>query len=237
MKNTVTFSLILPCYNEGIVLKRSVERIRSVLEMMRIPYEILLIDDKSVDDTKKHIAYLCKKYPRCHGVYHDANQGRGKTVTDGIALSRGRVIGYMDVDCEVSPVYIPEIVDLLLQGKQDMVIGKRVYRSTITSYIREILSVGYRSIVSRILNTRGIDTESGYKFFTRRSILPIVALTRDTHWFWDTEIVIWALRKKLRVLEYPVLYLRREDKKSTVRIVHDTIEYLRQITRFKFAKI
>lgn len=235
MKHTVKFSLILPCYNEGIILEDNVKRIIDVLKLLRLPYELLLIDDKSVDTTKKHILNLCKKYSQCRALYHDSNQGRGKTVADGIRNSRGRIIGYMDVDCEVSPVYIPEIVEMLMQGKYDVVIGNRVYRSTWTSFIREILSRGYRTLVSMVLETHTVDTESGYKFFTRSAILPIVDLTKDTHWFWDTEIVIWAFRKKLRVLEYPVLYLRREDKKSTVRVIPDTIEYVRQIVRFKFS--
>lgn len=152
---------------------------------------------------------------------------------DGIMKARGSIVGFIDIDCEVSPVYIPEFVDMIVERKADVVIGKRIYRSSFSSFVREIISVGYRWIVSHILETQGIDTESGYKFFRKKKILPILSFTSNRHWFWDTEIVIWALKKHLKISEYPVLFLRRADKKSSVRIVHDTIDYLRQIVAFK----
>ena len=87
---------------------------------------------------------------------------------NGIHASKGRIVGYMDVDCEVSPVYIPEIVDLLLHDAADVIVGRRVYRTSFSSLIRELLSVGYRRLVSTLLGTRSIDTESGYKFFIKK---------------------------------------------------------------------
>jgi glycosyltransferase involved in cell wall biosynthesis len=232
MGTSLTLSLILPCFNEGPIITANVHRIHSVLDRLGYPYEIIFVDDASHDGTQNRIARLCNKYPHCRALYHESNMGRGGTVMDGIARARGIVAGYMDIDCEVSPVYIPEIVDMIITRTADMIIGRRVYRSTVQSLSREVLSVGYRWIASHVMDTRGLDTESGYKFFRKSKILPILPYIHDRHWFWDTEVVVWAIRKHVRVKEYPVLYLRRSDKKSSVRIVHDTIEYLTQIVRF-----
>ena len=232
-----SLSLILPCYNEGNIIDENVGRIHRVLRRIGYPFEIIFVDDASLDKTKVHIARLCKKYPHCHHLYHETNQGRGAAVSDGILSARGIIAGYIDIDCEVSPIYISEIVDMIMSRKADMVIGKRVYRSSFTSLIREILSVGYKRIASTILGSRGLDTESGYKFFRRSKILPLLPHTHDRHWFWDTEVVMLALKKHLNVKEYPVLFLRRADKKSSVRIIHDTAEYLREIVLFKLRSL
>lgn len=134
-------------------------------------------------------------------------------------------MGYIDIDCEVSPIYIPDIVDQIVTRKADFVIGKRIYRTNISSLLREVLSVGYRILVSSILDTRDFDTESGYKFFRKSKILPLLSKIVDRHWFWDTEIVVYAIRAKITIIEVPVLFIRRFDKKSSVRIFHDVLDY------------
>ena len=142
-------------------------------------------------------------------------------------------MGFIDIDCEVSPVYIPEMVRMILAGKADVVIGNRIYRTGITSLHREILSAGYRWLADGMIGTGKMDTESGYKFFDRKKILPVLEKTKHPGWFWDTEIVVLAKRAGLRVVAYPVLFLRRSDKTSTVRVVEDTIDYLRSLWRFR----
>ena len=229
MKKSIDLSLILPCYNEEKIFTESVISIQSVLDGSRLSYEIIFVDDGSRDATPRYIKKLCAHDHRCRALFHPKNTGRGKAVADGFLSARGTIVGYMDIDCEVPPVYIPDIVRMLLGGKVDGVVGKRVYRTTVSSLIREILSVGYKKLVSSLLHTGGMDTESGYKFFLRKKILPVLSECHDPHWFWDTEIIVFSLRRGLRILEYPVLFLRRFDKSSSVRIVSDPVRYVQSI--------
>jgi len=226
-------TLVLPCYNEEKIFLGSVRRILRVLDSSRLQYEILFVDDGSTDITVHLITDICKKHTECRLIEHPINFGRGKTVADGFKEAKGDIVGYMDIDCEVSPLYIPEIVYLLKNNPVDGIIGKRMYRTSIASIVREVLSVGYRALASYLIGTKGMDTESGYKFFRRKAILPILPLCRDPHWFWDTEIIVHSLRKHLTIVEYPVLFLRRFDKTSSVHIVRDTITYLRNILAFR----
>lgn len=233
MKRQLDLSLILPCYNEEAVFTESVAEITRVLSLSRLSYEIIFVDDKSRDRTPELIEKIIKKYPHCRAIYHQANRGRGRTVSDGIKIARGVVVGYIDIDLEVSPVYIPSIVDLIIKRHADMVIGKRIYRSGPESWLREVLSLGYQQLVSKLLNTGGLDTESGYKFFRRSSILPILAKVEHPHWFWDTEVTVFARRFNLKIIEISVLFIRRFDKVSSVRIIPDTIDYLVNIWRLR----
>lgn len=233
MSRAPDLSLVLACYNEKPVFEGSIAHILRVLDASRLLYEIIFVDDKSSDNTAALIRKACKKYKKCKGIYHKKNTGRGRAVTDGMLTAKGKVVGYIDFDLEVSPVYIPEIVTKILRGDADMIIGKRVYRTTLGSLVREIISIGYQYLADSWLDTGKLDTESGYKFMNRKKFLPVLKKAKHPHWFWDTEIVVYARREGLRVIEIPVLFLRRFDKQSSVKIVKDSLDYVRSLWRFR----
>lgn len=228
----VDLSLIIACYNEEQLLSKSVLRITSVLDDSVFSYELIFVDDKSRDGTREIIASLVKKNKNFQAVYHEVNQGRGKTVRDGIALARGSVVGFIDIDLEVSSVYIPQFVRMILEGKADVVTGLRIYREGLMSLHRAILSRGYSWLVRSVLGIPLNDTETGYKFFNRKKILPIIKKTQNNGWFWDTEVMTYAHYTGLSVTEVPVLFVRRFDKTSSVRLVHDTLEYVKNLVGF-----
>lgn len=233
MKNIPDLSLVLACYNEAPVFEKSVERIIDTLLLSRLSFELIFVDDKSSDKTPRLITKACKKYPRCYPLFHRNNCGRGKTVADGIRIAKGKAVGYIDIDLEVSPVYISEMVQMILSDKADVVIGKRIYRTTFVSIPREISSLIYRSLADSMVGTGRLDTETGYKFFNRKKILKILPMIRHRHWFWDTEIIVQAKLSGLRIREVPVLYTRRFDKKSTVRVLSDSLDYLISLWRLR----
>ncbi|MBI5019366.1 glycosyltransferase family 2 protein [Candidatus Gottesmanbacteria bacterium] len=236
MNRRVDLSLVLPCYNEAGLFAESVTRITAVLDAMHSPYEIIFVDDKSRDNTRNLIEQLIAsegKNSKFRAIYHTHNQGRGKTVRDGIRTARAPIVGYIDIDCEVDPVYIPRLISLIKEGAADIAIGKRYYRSSPKAVVREILSRGYQWLSDMMIGTGGLDTETGYKFFSRKKILPLLAKATHPGWFWDTEIMVYARRANLVIAEVPVLFLRRFDKQSSVNIVRDTLDYMVELVRFR----
>lgn len=225
-------SLIIACYNEEKLLRESVARIESVLNDSVFSYEFIFVDDKGRDGTAGIIKTLVKKNPRWRAIYHAVNEGRGKTVRDGIAVAKGKVVGFVDIDLEVSPVYIPQFVRMILGGKADVATGLRVYREGVVSIHRSILSRGYSWLVRSILGIPFQDTETGYKFFNRKKILPVIKKTKNNGWFWDTEVMTYAHYLGLSITEIPVLFVRRFDKTSSVRLVGDTLEYVKNLVGF-----
>lgn len=226
MSRRVDLSLILPCYNEAGLFTESVARIKEVLDSAKLSYEVIFVDDKSRDGTPALIREYCQNHSSFHALFHNRNMGRGKAVTDGIRVARGTAVGYIDIDCEVAPVYIPRMVTLILKNYADVVIGKRIYRTSLSSMLREVLSRGYQRLSDFMVGTGGLDTETGYKFFNRKKIVPILAKAKHPGWFWDTEIMVYSRREGLWIVEIPVLFLRRFDKHSSVNIIRDTADYL-----------
>src|SRR3989344_2086234 len=246
-------SIILPCYNEGSTFERSVAKIISVLGKIEQNWEIIFVEDKSTDETKKTVEKLAREienaqlrassaktavkaeqgYARqARAIFHTKNEGRGKSVSDGIKAAKGIICGYLDVDLEVSASYIPLFVEEIEKGS-DMVIGKRFYEGNFKSMIRFMASKFYSTLVKTILNIPIEDTEAGYKFFKSHKILPILSKVQDKHWFWDTEICTRAYWKGLKISQVPVLFVKRKDKKSTVKLIPDSWNYLIKLLKFK----
>lgn len=228
----VDASIILPCYNEGPTLEKSVAKIVNVCESLKKRWEIIFVEDKSVDGTRKTVEKICLRIKNTKAIYHEKNQGRGKSVADGIRAAEGEICGYLDVDLEVPAQYIPIFIEEIENGR-DLVVGRRFYEGGYQVILRYLASKIYAMIVKTLLDTGVQDSEAGYKFFRTAKILPILVKTRDKRWFWDTEICARAKKAGLVISEVPVLFKRRTDKKSTVKLFTDTWDYLVSIIKFK----
>jgi hypothetical protein len=96
-----------------------------------------------------------------------------------------------------------------------------------------VLSKGYIRLSNRLLGTKGIDSEVGFKFFNKATMMDIIQRVEDNHWFWDTEIVYRARHAGKKIVEVPALFTRLRSKRSTVRIVRDTWRYIVKLLRLK----
>lgn len=228
----VNVSIILACYNEGPSLSKSVSSIVTILKSLKKKWEIIFVEDRSTDETKKTVEELVRKIPNSRAIYHARNLGRGKSVSDGIISAKGDICGYLDVDLEISANFIPLFVKEIEIGS-DLATGKRFYEGHIKSVVRFMASKAYATVVKSLLNIPIEDTEAGYKFFRRKKILPILAKVRDKEWFWDTEICARSYWSGLKISQIPVLFIKRPDKKSTVKLIPDTLKYLIKILKFR----
>lgn len=236
MHHRYDLSLILACYNEAEIFTQSVKEIISVLDKTDWTYEIIFVDDKSTDTTVSLIKRALKNYPRKHlsAFYHNKNQGRGKTVSNGFLKAQGKIVGFIDIDLEIPAWYIPMAVEAIDSGL-DVAIGWRIYDLDLRGLSRWLASKGYMWLRSKILGIKLKDTESGFKFFRRDKILPVLNRCRDPHWFWDTEIVARSLQAGLKFIEIPVVFMRRYDKTSTVKLLPDTLDYLKKLWQYRYS--
>ncbi len=227
-------SLVLACYNEEQILETSFAEIREILRELGRPFEVIFVDDASRDRTREILRALVAAHSDLdlNVILHERNQGRGATVTDGFRAARGEITGYLDVDLEVHCRYVPSLVRALDQGA-DVATVRRIYAFQILRLDRYLMSRGYSFLVRRLLGVDLQDTETGFKFFRREKLLPVLDQIRDPGWFWDTEFMVRALRRGLRIVEIPGAYLRRYDKASTVRGLRDSAEYFLKLLSFR----
>lgn len=217
-------SIILTGYNEGDVLLSNLDRIYLFLEKTKYDWELILFDDKSMDKTLDIFKKFASSHNKVKVFKHDNNIGRGGTVIDALKVAKGNIVGYLDTDLELSPIFLPDFIDKILKG-YDLVIGSRIYEMNTSNFLRTILSKGYTFLVKVLLNVSYKDTEAGFKFFRKSKIKKVVKKIKDKRWFFDTELVVRSEKMGLKIAETPVLYIRKIDKKSTVNLFRDSIGY------------
>lgn len=228
----IDVSLILPCFNEEKVILESLKKIVRVFKDTRYSWEIICIDDGSTDKTLRNLKKFSRGENHISVIANRVNLGRGGSVIKGINLARGEVVGFIDSDLEVSPVYIPEFVRMVKDGAV-LVIGNRRYNETVMTLHRWLMSKLYTVIVKNFYGMNISDTESGYKFFNKVKILPIIKKIQNKRWFFDTEIVARSYWSKLKIIEVPVLLIRRTDKQTSVRFIRDSLDYLSSLWKLK----
>jgi glycosyltransferase involved in cell wall biosynthesis len=231
-------SLIIACFNEEAHLKRNVALIRKTLDICPWNTELIFIDDGSDDRTREMIVSLVEGEEHWRHVFHERNVGRGGTIAEGISLARGRVAGFIDIDLEVHCRYIPTMVQAILGDGYDVATGHRIYKLDFSfgGIIRAILSVGYRNVAQLFLGSPFEDTETGYKFFRRQAILPLLDNCEDKHWFWDTEIMLESSRAGLKIIEIPTLFQRQSASSSSLRVLADTLKYVKAIKKYRMRR-
>ncbi|MCH8073248.1 MAG: glycosyltransferase, partial [Proteobacteria bacterium] len=161
---------------------------------------------------------------------------RGAAFKTGFAATDGPVAGFIDIDLEIHPLYIPALVALIQDEGYDVATGHRFYLVRQTrALLRHVLSVGYRWLCGRALRMRVKDSETGCKFFRRETATEVVLGSLNDGWFWDTEVMVRAEIADLKIIEMPVLFLRHPEKPSSVRVLRDTWQYLVDLQRFRRA--
>ncbi len=227
-------SLVIACYNDGAYLEDSLREIELVMAQMRYNYELIIIDDCSPDGSAEIVKREADKRANARCVLHQKNAGRGATVTEGMRIAKGQYVGFLDIDLEVHCRYIPAMIQALDEG-YDGATAHRFYeiRCNPGLFFRHILSVGYRLLMRMMLHLPYRDTETGYKFFNREKILPVLDDCHSPGWFWDTEIMSLCHDHGLKIKEIPALFLRRPERTTTVKPIRDSIIYFIELLKFR----
>lgn len=230
----VDLSLVIACYNEEEILDASMTEVFRVLDALRWTSEVIFVDDQSRDRTLEVIRRIMAGNPdrRIRMLAHERNIGRGGTVMDGMRIADGRFLAFIDIDLEVHARYLLPCLIALEQGN-DVATALRIYRFSWRSLDRYILSRGYRWLMRRLTGVPLQDTETGFKVFRADRMRPVLEACVDPGWFWDTEVMARAYFSGLRIIEVPVLFLRRFDKASSVHALRDTIDYLKKVWAFR----
>jgi dolichol-phosphate mannosyltransferase len=115
-------SVIVPAYNEESNIPILVERVAKALS--GIDYELIIIDDGSIDNTADVAKKFEDKYP-IRIIRHECNKGKIEAIKTGLQAARGEFIAFLDADMEYPPEALPTMLQKALQG-HDLVVTTRV---------------------------------------------------------------------------------------------------------------
>jgi dolichol-phosphate mannosyltransferase len=214
-------SIIIPAYNEEDTIAAVIQRIQSIT-LEGIEKEIIVVDDASTDQTGE----ILTRIQGIQSIRHPANAGKGAALTTGIHAASGDVVLFQDADLEYAPEDYGAVLQPLIQGRCDAVMGSRFLHERpvffgsrkspyLNHYIGNLLIIW---VTNLLYGTRFTDYEGCYKAF-RRSIL-VDTPVESTGFEFDNELICKAMRRGIRIAEVPIQYHPRtysQGKKITWR--------------------
>jgi len=195
-------SVILPAYNERGRIGETLTRLSDVLGEMGVSYEIIVVDDGSVDGTGEVVQRFGDGSVKL--VSYGRNEGKGYALRRGFMESSGRYVVFMDSDMDVDPGQVKLYVRALEHA--DVVIGSKWHpKSRVeTSFLRKFLSRSFYALARLLVGIRVSDTQVGLKAFRREALEKIVRVQLVKRYAFDVELLALASLLKLRIVELPV---------------------------------
>jgi glycosyltransferase involved in cell wall biosynthesis len=234
-----SIDVVLPVYNEQRVLERSVRALYLFLDDNVLhEWRIVIADNGSQDATFDIAQRLAVELSNVVAM-HVPEAGRGRALTGAWLASEADVLAYMDIDLSTDLEAFPRMVNSIAEGRYDIAAGTRLGHGTNTtrSLKREVLSRGYVFLIEALFRAHLQDTQCGFKTIGKACARQLLPLTRDTGWFWDTELLLLAAKGGWRVDFVPVRWV--EDTDSRVKVVSTVwrdLKGLMRMRRFNWSK-
>lgn len=223
-------SVVMPVYNERDTIEGMVAR---VLAVPGLRIELIVVDDGSKDGTSDILRELAKKYS--FKLFHKPNGGKGSALRLGFKEVTGDLVVIQDADTEYSPEEFPELIELICQGRADVIYGSRFLGRHRVFLFTHYLGNLFLTLLTNILyNTMLTDMETCYKAM-RVEVLRSFAL--DSNGFGiEPELTAKIFKRGYRVYEVPITYDGRgydEGKKITWR---DGVVALWVLVKYRFTE-
>ncbi len=205
-------SLVIPAYNEATVISQAVREAETALRGLFDTFEILVVDDGSVDRTANTVEELLPLATHTRLIRHDINKGYGAALRTGFEAARFELIAFTDADCQF------DLSDLsLLAGLANdypVVAGYRVNRKD--TWRRRFFSWGYNRLARTLLGTQVRDVDCALKVFRREVLAQLIPESRG--FFVNTEMMTRVRQRGFRVAEHPVTHRPRASGESKVSL-------------------
>ena len=196
--------MIIPSYNLSNVIQTSVENIIKNIQLITNSFEIIIVNDGSIDNTLDIIEDLKKKYDFIRTISYSQNQGKGYAVRKGILESVGSSVMFIDGDSDIGTDSIKNFIQEL--ENSDLVIGSKSAKNSIIEIrkSRKILSNTFSSLVKCFTGIKIQDTQVGFKIGNGDHLRKIFKIMETNGFAFDVELILIASKLNLRIKEVPV---------------------------------
>jgi dolichol-phosphate mannosyltransferase len=169
------FSVVIPSHNEADALESLLREIAPGVRLLRLPYEIVVVDDGSTDDTAPLLAALSTEIAELRWLHHRDQFGQSAAILSGVAAAHGEWVVTMDGDGQNDPADIPRIWEVVADRQQGnrplLVAGRRVVRRD--SRRKRWLSWLLNRWSAALMGHEMMDKSCGLKLFRRADFLSL----------------------------------------------------------------
>jgi len=239
-----SLQIVIPVLNEESSLHNSVNKLHESISSSLTQYEwkINIVDNGSTDKTSEISKDLAKRFKEVFYTRLEL-RGRGRALRNAWLNPDFDIHCYMDVDLSTDLSLLPDMVDAIRDEDFDLVIGSRLKRqSTVIDrpWNREIISRIY-SLIMRVVFIQGFkplyikDYQCGFKAISSKLAGELLPLVNDNGWFFDSELIVLAIKNHYKIKEIPVRWV--DDPDTRVKIIKTAVEDLKGIARLKFGYV
>ncbi len=232
----IMLSFVVPAYNEEDTIQTSLGTIDKAIKDKKLPYEIIVVNDGSKDQTLPRAITYANKNGHVKVVSYTPNEGKGYAIKEGFMKTNGEFVIFADSDMDIDLGTVTRYVEALRQG--DIVIASKWHPKSEVEMpiIRRVLSHSFNILVRLMTGSKLRDTQAGLKAIRKsafKDVFPRLAVKR---YAFDVELLTVASLYGLRVVEMPVnlkiqaLFSFREIWKMFIDLLG--ITYRLRITRW-----
>jgi glycosyltransferase involved in cell wall biosynthesis len=223
------FSVIMPAHDLGTSIAANIMEVHGVFSG-RFPFEIIVVDDGSSDNTREEIEKLTAVLRELHPVYLDRNGGKGAALKRGFEASRGNFVLLLDADLDLPPAQVWRFFEIMERETSDVVIGSKRHPDSQLNYPwhRRLMSVIYFAMVKFLIQLPIRDTQTGMKLFKREALEWAFPRMLVKQFAFDLEMLAIIHEKGYSIAESPVQLKFQgtfggASVQSVKQILHDTL--------------
>ncbi|OON65917.1 glycosyltransferase family 2 protein [Hymenobacter sp. CRA2] len=201
-------SVVSPVYFGAALLDELVERLHAALGPLTPHYEIILVDDRSPDESWARIEAQAHRDARVRGIRLSRNFGQHHAITAGLADSRGQWVVVMDCDLQDRPEEIPQLFAAAQQGRYNLVLARRVARQD--SRWKRWVSRSFYRVLSYLTDTEQDPDVANFGLYDRKVVDAVLSMPERIRYL--PTMVRWV---GFRVATLPVTHARRPQGESS----------------------
>lgn len=209
--NTKELSVFFPCINEEGNVENIIAKAEAVLKKLKLQYEIIIVNDGSVDKTGQIAEGLAKKNPHIKVIHHPKNLGYGEALKSGFYNASFNTIVYTDGDGQFDFAEVTKFLEKIKDS--DVVIGIRMRRQD--SFLRKLFGKGWRLSLRTFFGLTLKDVDCGFKMVRRSVLEKISHLESQRGAMINAELAIKAKKAGFRISEVGVHHYHRLSGRPT----------------------
>lgn len=212
-------SVIIPAYNEGQRIVKTLHSVNDFLIKQSFDYEIIVVSDGSKDNTGEVVKNLETTVKNLRLIDNKDNHGKGWVVRQGMLEANGDVRLFMDADNSTTVDQVLPFLPYFEQG-YDLVIGsRRITGANIAvhqPWFRDFQGAVFRFIVHTLVPVGVTDSQCGFKAMSAGAAQRIFPEQRIMRWAFDVEILALARKFGFKIKELPIVWVN--DVESHVKL-------------------
>jgi dolichyl-phosphate beta-glucosyltransferase len=223
-------SIVVPAYNEEVRIIPTIGAIASHVSGLGFPWELIVSDDGSQDQTAELVTELA--FANLRLLQAPQNQGKGAAVRRGMLAARGRYVLFDDADNSTPIEELEKLLRKVDQEDYDVAVGSRAAEGAgeaKKSLVRRTMSGGLRWIVRHIFRIGVRDTQCGFKMFTHEAAQRLHSAQTIEGFSFDLEILYLASKLGYKIAEVPVAWIdapgsKLDPTKEAQRFLRDLVK-------------